>query len=146
MVRLKRSPALLQEYNKVFQTQLEANIIELVPKVEWNACNTHFLPHHGVVREDNDTTKLRIVFNGSAKVERSHNSLNECLEKGSNLTRLVFDVLLKFQMCLIGITADIEKAFHQIMINPDDRDMLRLLGWMMSIPGNLKLFSIDFAD
>lgn len=69
MACLKKSPALLQEYNKVFQTQLEANIIEPVPKAEWNACNTHFLPHHGVVREDKDTTKLRIVFDGSAKVE-----------------------------------------------------------------------------
>lgn len=43
------------------------------------------------------------------------------------MTPLVFDVLLKFRMHHIGITADIEKAFHQIMINPDDRDMLRLL-------------------
>ena len=89
--------------------------------------NTHFLQHHGVAREDKDTTKLRIVLDGSAKVERSHHSHNECLEKGPNLTPLVFDVLLKFWMRHIGITADIEKAFHQIMINPDDRDMLRLL-------------------
>ena len=105
MARLKRSPALLQEYNKVFQTQLEANIIEPVPKAEWNACNTHFLLHHGVVREDKDTIKLRIVFDGSANVERSHHSLNDCLEKGPNLTPLVFDVLLKFQIRHIGITA-----------------------------------------
>ena len=117
MARLKRSPALLQEYNKVFQTQLEANIIELVHKAEWNACNTHFLPHYGVVHEDKDMTKLKIVFDGSAKVERSHHSLNECLEKGPNLTPLVFDVLLKFWMRHIGITTDIKKVFHQIMNN-----------------------------
>ena len=60
-------------------------------------------------------------------MERSQHSLNECLEKGPNLTPLVFDVLLKFRLHHIGITADIEKAFHQIMISPDDYDMLRLL-------------------
>lgn len=112
MACLRRNPALLQEYNKIFQIQLEINIIEPVPEGKWNASDAHFLPHHGVVHEDKDTTKLRIVFDGSAKVERSHHSLNECLEKGPNLTPLVFDVLLKFRMCCIGITAYIEKAFH----------------------------------
>ena len=67
------------------------------------------------------------MFDGSVKVERSHHSLNECLEKGPNLTPLVFDMLLKFWMRCTGITADIEKAFHQIMINTNDCDMLRLL-------------------
>lgn len=81
MGSLRRSPALLQEYDKVFQTQLEANITEPVPKADWNACNAHFLPHHGVLREDKDMTNLRIVFDRSAKVERLHHSLNECLEK-----------------------------------------------------------------
>ena len=132
MARLKRNPVLLQEYNKLFQIQLETNIIEPVPEAELNAADAHFLPHHGVVREDKGTTKLRIVFDGSAKVERSHHSHNECLEKGPNLTPLVFDVLLKFRMRYIGITADIEKAFHQIMINTNDRDMLRLL-WVDDI-------------
>ena len=96
---------------------------ELFPasiKYNWNASDAHFLPHHGVVREDKDTTKLRIVFDRSAKVEISHHSLNGCLEKSPNLTSLVFDVLLKFWMRCIGITADIEKAFHQIMINTND--------------------------
>ena len=120
MARLRRNPALLQEYNKIFQIQLETNIIEPMPEAEWNASDAHFLPHHGVVREDKDTMKLRIVFDRSAKVERSHHSLNECLEKSPNLTSLVFDVLLKFWMRCIGITADIEKAFHQIMINTND--------------------------
>ena len=117
MACLKRSPVLFQEYSKVFPTQLEANIIEPVPKAEWNVCKTHFLPHLGVVHEDKDMTKLKLYLMDQQKVERSHHSLNECLEKGPNLTPLVFDVLLKFWMRHIGITADIKKAFHQIMIN-----------------------------
>lgn len=47
------------------------------------------------------------------------------------MTPLVFDVLLKFRLRHIGITTDIEKAFHQI-ISPDDHDMLRLL-WVDDI-------------
>ena len=49
------------------------------------------------------------------------------LMKEPNLTPHVFDVLVKFRVYLTGLTADIEKAFHQIGIDPQDRDMLRFL-------------------
>ena len=132
MAGLKRNSSLLTEYNKILQTQIETNIIEPVPRAEWNSSNAYFLPHHGVIRDDKVTTKLRIVFDGSAKTKQSHHSISECLEKGSNLTPLIFDVLFRFRMHQIGFTADIEKAFHQIAISPDDRDMLRLL-WFDNI-------------
>lgn len=36
----------------------------------------------------------------------------------------IIDVVVRFRICQIG---NIEKAFHQIMICPNDHDMLRLL-------------------
>ena len=54
----------------------------------------HFLPHHGVLREDKDTTKLCIVFDGSAQYKYS---LNNCLEQlFLNLAPHIFSVLLRF--------------------------------------------------
>ena len=82
--RLKKDEELLQEYDTNFKAQLEAGIIELVPKSEENFEGAHFLPHHGVLREDRETTKLRIVFDGSATADKNHYSLNDCLEKGQN--------------------------------------------------------------
>ena len=125
--RLQKEPAMFKEYGDIFKTQLSSGIIEPVPESELDARPSHFLPHHGVMREDKATTKLRIVFDGSAKANPNLFSLNDCLEKGPNLTPLIFDVLLKFREHKIGITADIEKAFHQIMIKPEDRNMLRLV-------------------
>jgi len=84
------------------------------------------VPHHGVVRINKETTKLRIVFDGSAR-DCNSCSLNDCLEKGPNLTPHVFDILIKFRTYLKGLSADIEKAFHHIAIDPHDRDMLRFL-------------------
>ena len=119
--RLKKDDALLEEYNLVFQKQLTDGIIEIVPAQENKIGNQYFIPHHGVVRRDKETTKLRVVFDGSARANQGELSMNECLEKGQNVTLHIFEILLRFRSHLIGIIADIEKAFHQIVIDEGDR-------------------------
>ena len=68
-----------------------------------------------------------MVFDGSAKATKDDVSLNDCLEKGPNLVPHLFDTVIKFRGYPIGIVADIEKAFHQIQIAPEDRRMLKFL-------------------
>ena len=75
------------------------------------------------------TTKLRVVFDGSAKENESKQSINDHLDTGPNFMPSLFDTLVKFQCYPIALTADIEKAFLQIEIKPEDRDRLRFL-WM----------------
>ena len=125
--RLMKGESILKEYDEVFRKQLEDGIIERVPHSEEGLSGRHFLPHHGVIREDKETTKLRVVFDGSAKDGVKDLSLNDCLEKGPNTTPHIFDILLKFRSYPIGIVADVEKAFHQIVVSPKDRNMLRFL-------------------
>ena len=122
--KLQQDRSLFQEYNEIFQTQLQDGIIEQVPNLKDNC---HFLPHHGVKKMDRETTKLRIVFDASAKIDKASLSLNDCLEKGPNGIPHLFDILLKFRSHSIGLTADIEKAFHQIVIEPKDKDALKFL-------------------
>ena len=125
--RLKNDPELLSEYNSIFQQQLQQGIIERVPEGKITEGKAHFICHHGVVRKDHDTTKLRIVFDGSAKSGPEELSLNDRLEVGENYMPSLFDTLLRFRSHSIAITADIEKAFLQIEINEPDRDVLRFL-------------------
>jgi hypothetical protein len=54
---------------------------------------------------------------------------NDCLETGPNSIPHLLHVLLRFRWNPIAISADIEKAFLMVGINPRDRDMLRFL-WM----------------
>ena len=124
---LKKDKELLQEYDKIIQQQVVSGIIEPVSEEQDTDEGTYYLPHHGVVRQDKETTKSRVVFDGSGKPDNSNVSINDCLEKGPNLVPDLFDVIINFRGYAIGMIADIEKAFHQVKIAPDDRRMVRFL-------------------
>ena len=133
--RLKSNPELLRQYDQVIQEQLQVNIIEPVSNEERftkkdSPRRIHYLPHRAVLRMDKTTTKLRVVYDASAKKDGP--SLNDCLYAGPSLTPLIFDILLRFRLQSIGITSDIEKAFLNVSIAPDDRDFLRFL-WIDDI-------------
>ncbi|XP_025155125.1 uncharacterized protein LOC112588673 [Harpegnathos saltator] len=116
--------SLFEDYKAVFDDWLSKGIIEKVNDEEI-ANKSYYLPHRHVVKESS-TTKIRPVFDASAKTEDSP-SLNQCLETGPNLIELIPDMLHRFREKKIGITADIAKAFLQISIAQADRDVLRFL-------------------
>ena len=128
--KLRRDPQLLEEYDQTIKEQLQMEIIEEVPQVESNnkfSEDVHYLPHHAVLRQDRQTTKVRVVYDGSAKSPNIVYSLNDCLQVGPNYIPQLFDVLLKFRWNPIALTADIEKVFLMVAINEANRDMLRFL-------------------
>ena len=86
-----------------------------------------YLPHRAVIRNDSSTTKIRIVFDGSAKCGRDEVCLNDCLMQGPNLIQLIASCLINFRTGKYAFTSDLEKAFLQIMIKEEHRDVLRFL-------------------
>ena len=128
-------------YNGIFLNQMELGIIEPA-KEKVSPGNCHYIPHHPVIREDKDTSKVRIVFDASAKSEGL--SLNEYLYKGPQLTPSVFDILIRFRSFAIALTSGIEKAFLQISISENDRDYLRFL-WFDVFSDSPKLVRNRFA-
>ena len=80
LCRLKQDSTVLKEYDDTIKEQLKKGIIENVPPDRPAEGKIHYLPHHAVVRQDKSTTKVRIVYDASA---RSGNdpSLNDCLMK-----------------------------------------------------------------
>ena len=129
--KLKKDPETLVKYNEVIQDQLQTGIIEKVSQLE-RAEKVHYLPHHAVVREEAETTKVRVVFDASCRESRNSVSLNDCLHVGPSLTPLIFDILLRFRNYKVPLIGDIQKAFLNIEINPSDRDCLRFL-WVSSL-------------
>ena len=125
------------QYNQMFEDWVIEGIIEEVPENELNKkCGVHYLAHRAVFREDKETTKCRPVFDASA----GKPSLNDSLYKGPNLMTILTGVLNRFRMFAVGLAADLQKAFLQIMLRKEDRDFTRFLWWTDSAQEKLRVF------
>ena len=125
--KLSGNPDLKARYDGVFQQMLDSGVIEKVPLEEIECSRPKFyMPHRPVVREDKLTTKVRPVFDASAK-GYNQVSLNDCMEVGPCLLSNLTEILVRFRRWPVAVTADIEKAFHQISILEEDRDVHRFL-------------------
>jgi predicted nucleic acid-binding protein len=91
LLRLKKEPEVLQEYDRVIKEQLELGIIEPVVELE-RADKIHYLPH-AVVRKDAKTTKVRVVYDASSKEIKKGVSLNDCLHVGPPLSPLLYHIM-----------------------------------------------------
>jgi len=127
--RLRKNPEVLKEYDDVIKDQLSKGIIERVQYPDQNSDeikNCHYLPHHPVIKKDRETTKVRVVYDASARSKQGP-SLNDCLHPGPNLTKNIVDILLRFRIYRVALIGDIEKAFLMVAIDECDRDALRFL-------------------
>ena len=91
-----------------------------------------YLPQHPVIRDDKDTTRVRIVFDASAKVTQNSPSLNNVLHVGRSLIPKIVDILIRFRWYRVPLIGDIEKAFLNLRVDHSARDCLRML-WVDNI-------------
>ena len=98
--KLKNNPTLLNEYDAIMKQQLESGVIEKVAELE-STGKIHYLLHLAVIPQDAVTTKLRIVYDASAKGDNGKGApLNDCLHVDPSLNPLLFDIPLKLRNVL----------------------------------------------
>lgn len=121
--KLVREPEQFEKYDNIIQEQLNEGIVERA--VEEPQGREYYIPHKSVIKETAETTKMRIVFDASAKESDESPSLNDCLETGPPLQNLLWNVLVRNRLKPIALAADLKKAFLQVLIRAEDRDVLR---------------------
>ncbi|CAI6373542.1 unnamed protein product [Macrosiphum euphorbiae] len=88
--------------------------------------NLFYLPQNPVVKLSSLTTKLRVVFDGSAKSSTGV-SINNVLMRGPTVQEELFSILIRFRTHQYVITADVEKMFRQVGVSKEDQDLQRIV-------------------
>ena len=106
--RLIREPLVGESYMAVIQEYLSKGYIRLVddepePGKGW------YLPHFPIVKPSSTTTKTRIVFDASAKVEGV--SLNDAIHTGPKLQGDLFEILVRFRKESVALVCDITQMY-----------------------------------
>ena len=68
----------------------------------------YYLPHHPIFTPDKETTKIRIVYNASAKAKSTASSLNECLLRGPIILPDLCGLLLRFRSYELVLLANVD--------------------------------------
>jgi hypothetical protein len=126
--RLPRTPRDQERYLSCIQEYLDSHHMELIPAAEVSnpIHPVYYIPHHYVVKEESSTTKLRVVFDASAK-STSKVSLNGNLMVGPVQQDNLIDIMIRFRLHVIAFTADIARMYRQIKVSASDKDLQRIL-------------------
>jgi len=141
-----QDPVLAAEYHGQIEVYLKHGQLEPILPPEMFIIPHYWIPHHACFKPSSINTKIRIVFDASARTT-SRKSVNNLLAPGPTIALLLFPQLLRFRHKAIAMTADIAGMYRQIYVNPTERDFARII-WRKSPTDPIKHFwhiSIPFG-
>lgn len=123
--RFKKQPEVKSQYVKFIR---EYKSLGHLSKSNINIPNpSYFLCHHAVFKEASESTKIRVVFDGSSPSSSGY-SINDLLMVGPNIQDSLFSILVRARQYKYLLTGDIEKMYRQVNIHEEDRT-LQLILW-----------------
>jgi len=123
--RFQSDTKLKEEYSKFMNEYSELGHMEITHHMIPDE-QGYYLPHHAVRNESSTSTKLRVVFDASARTS-TNVSLNDILLKGPSVQEDLVSIMTRFRTHKYVLTADIKKMYRQIWVSEDQRDFQRIL-------------------
>lgn len=123
--KLARNPELHKQYSKFMdECKKLGHMSEINVK---GIPNLHDFLSYSVLKPESTTTKVRVVFDSSAKSSSGY-SLNEILAVWPTIQPELFTILVPFRLPCFDFTADIEKIYRQVMMSGKDK-RFQLILW-----------------
>ena len=105
---------------------LDLGHAELISADEPTPAQSFYLPMHSVSKQTSTSTRLRVVFDGSASTS-SGVSLNNSLHVGPTLHPTLGKILMTFRTYPVAVSADISKMYQEVELAEPDRDLHRFI-------------------
>ncbi|XP_058840273.1 uncharacterized protein LOC131695773 [Topomyia yanbarensis] len=138
--RLERNSELKVEYHRFMQEYIDLGHMQPSELTETKGAKSFYLPHHPVIKEASTTTKVRVVFDGSAKTSTGF-SLNDALCVGPVVQDELLTTILRFRTHPIALVGDIVKMYRQVLVHPDDVPLQRIF-WRFSSDMPVQTFDL----
>ncbi|XP_063388444.1 uncharacterized protein LOC134674335 isoform X2 [Cydia fagiglandana] len=137
--RFSKNPSFKKQYCDFMQEYIDLGHMEenTTPDADRH---TYILPHHGVVRETSLTTKLRVVFDGSA-VTTSGLSFNQIQMVGPTVQDDLISILIRLRQHKFIATADVAKMYRMVNVNSEQQELQQIL-WRFEPQEKLKLYKL----
>lgn len=123
--RFERDSKLKTDYHAFMQEYIDLGHMREVAESEKDPPVAYYLPHHPVFKDSSTTTKVRVVFDGSAKTSTGY-SLNEALCVGPVVQDDLLDIMMRFRTYKVAVVGDIAKMYRQVLLHPEDRPLVRI--------------------
>ena len=93
-MKLQKSPGLLETYDNIISNQLKEGIVQKVDRNIPPHIPEFCLHHKPVVRENAESTKVRIIYDASARADNQSKSLN-AIKTSPNLQNQIWKILVR---------------------------------------------------
>ncbi|XP_063630296.1 uncharacterized protein LOC134801610 [Cydia splendana] len=136
--KFQRNGKLKEEYTKVINEYLNLGHMKKVEKEDER--EAIYLAHHPVIREDKDTTKVRIVYDASSKGSNGR-SLNDSMLVGPTLQPDLRSLIIRWRCHKICVVGDIVKMYRQVKMTNNHTDLQRIV-WRDEASGILESYQL----
>ncbi|XP_062710566.1 uncharacterized protein LOC134288752 [Aedes albopictus] len=138
--RLAKNPELKNQYTEfIDEYRALGHCREIQEDEDPPGTQAYYLPHHCVLKPSSSSTKLRVVFDATAKA--SGLSLNDVLMTGPNSQSELFTIVMRFRTHPIVFSADVSKMYRQVLVDPSQTRYQRIF-WRNNPSEALKVFEL----
>jgi hypothetical protein len=116
---------LRQDYEEVFKKWEKLGYIERAIDTNPTRPNTWHWAHFPIMKEQKETSKIKPVFDGAAKVKGE--CINDHIQTGPTVINELVAVVHRFRQYDYAVTGDIKEMLLQVRVPPEEREYLRFL-------------------